>query len=61
MSQWGVWCRHDSTETHIVPCDDKEIVGGHACIPTCWCNPRRDDEFPHLFVHHDPERGGMNS
>lgn len=62
MSYWGAHVNEDHTEVHVVPIDrDLRVLGGHFCSALCFCEPLPDRQFPNLFVHHDPERGGTRN
>lgn len=47
MSGWLV-----IIEKHVVPKDDSE---GHITDVSCWCEPTRDSEDEHLWVHHSAD------
>lgn len=38
---------------HVVPLDDRRI---HDISLKCWCEPRLDDEKPHVVVHNSADR-----
>lgn len=64
MSYWGRFHPSGIDEEHIAPCSDdgKRMIGNHTFEGVdCWCKPRRDDEFSHLIIHNDKERGGFNA
>jgi hypothetical protein len=59
MSRWGVFARPFMQETHVAPCDDDgKLLEPHALTQFCNCEPRFEED---LWLHQDPQRGGMDS
>ncbi len=45
--------QHANYDCHVVPVADTR---DHAMTEKCWCEPVRDDEPPHAWIHNSADR-----